>query len=318
MAGPRGLGRGLDALIRQTNVEEHAAEARLIPLHRIRVNPYQPRTAFPDESLAELAASIKAQGVLQPILAREIASDPEADFELVAGERRMRAARLAGLTQVPAVIRELTDEQTLVIALIENLQRENLNPVDEAKGYARLREMLSLSQEDIALRIGKSRAGVANALRLLQLPHAILDDVATGSISAGHARALLAVSEDAARAALHQTILEKGLSVREAETMAVCFKLNGHFPEGLDSALARTDPSSADTPDSRTAARPAARKTGEKPVDDRLEVFQDKLQAHLCAKVEIKGVLERGRIVIKYKGKESLDDILEKITGEAS
>jgi ParB family chromosome partitioning protein len=308
----------LDALIRQTNVEEHAAEARLIPLGRIRVNPYQPRTSFPDDSLAELAASIKAQGVLQPILAREIPSDHEADFELVAGERRLRAARMAGLTEIPAVVRELTDEQTLVIALIENLQRENLNPVDEAKGLARLREMLSLSQEDIALRIGKSRAGVANALRLLQLPESVLADVASGALSAGHARALLAVSEDAARSGLHQAILEKGLSVREAETMAVCFKLNGHFPEGLEAALVQADSSAQVALIAQAAPPTAARKAVTRPVDDRLTAFQDRLQEHLGAKVEIKGVLERGRIVIKYKDKDALDDILEKITGEAS
>jgi ParB family chromosome partitioning protein len=302
----------LDALIRQTNVEEHAAEARPIPLDRIRVNPYQPRTSFPDDSLAELAASIKAQGVLQPILAREIAADPQADFELVAGERRLRAARLAGLREIPAVVRELTDEQTLVIALIENLQRENLNPVDEAKGYARLREMLSLSQEDIAQRIGKSRAGVANALRLLQLSEDALADVASGALSPGHARALLAVADETARDALRQAILDKGFSVREAETMAVCFKLNGQFPDGLEAALAQTDPD-APAPASRAPAR-----RSEKPVDDRLAAFQKRLQAHLGVKVAIKGVLERGRIVIKYQDKDALDDILEKITGEAS
>ncbi|MBF0480531.1 MAG: ParB/RepB/Spo0J family partition protein [Desulfovibrionaceae bacterium] len=313
MAGPRGLGRGLDALIRQTNVEERASEARLIPLARIRVNPYQPRTVFSDDSLAELADSIKAQGVLQPILAREISTDPNADYELVAGERRLRAARLAGLTQIPAVIRELTDEQSLVIALIENLQRENLNPVDEATGLSRLRDMLSLSQEDIARRVGKSRAAVANALRLLQLPPDVLADVASGALSAGHARALLAVSEETPRSALHRVILEKGLSVREAETMAVCFKLNGKFPEGLESALQELAPIEPGAPAVQTRAAKI-----EKPVDERLAAFQDKLRDHLGHAVEIKGLLERGRIVIKYAGKQALGEILERITGETS
>jgi ParB family transcriptional regulator, chromosome partitioning protein len=311
MAGPRGLGRGLDALIRQTNVEELASEARTVALDSIRANPWQPRTAFPDDSLTELAASIKSQGVLQPILVRPIPPEDGFFYELVAGERRLRAARMAGLTEIPAVVRELSDEQSLVIALIENLQRENLNPVDEAKGLARLREMLSLSQEDIAVRIGKSRAGVANALRLLQLPEEILADVAAGIVSAGHARAILALPEGPAMAELRDLIRDKGLSVREAEALAAYYKETGRFPE------AKAEPESAKDRDDDEAGQPVAAKPV-KPVDERLAEIEDKLREHLGAKVDVKGVFERGRIVIRFKGKEALHELVAKLTGETA
>jgi len=202
------LGRGLEALIPKSQ-----GSLTRLPLALIRPNPEQPRKHFDPESLAELAASIKQKGLLQPLLVR-----PKGDlYELVAGERRYRAAQEAGLSEVPVIIRDLSEREVLEIALIENLQREDLNPVEEAQGYRRLIEM-GASQEEVAMAVGKARATVSNALRLLQLPPAALEALRAGQITAGHARALLMLPEDRREWGLEQ-ILEKQLSVREAERL---------------------------------------------------------------------------------------------------
>jgi len=205
----RGLGRGLDALLPKTG-----GHPTRLPLALIRPNPDQPRRYFDEEALAELAASIKKQGLLQPLLVR-----PRGEgYELVAGERRYRAAQMAGLAEVPVVVRELDDRTALELALVENLQREDLNPLEEAQGYQRLVDM-GYSQAEIAEAVGKARSTVTNSLRLLQLDEAGRDALLEGNISAGHARALLMAPPEE-RPALLKRMVQEGLSVRQAERLA--------------------------------------------------------------------------------------------------
>ncbi len=215
IARPRGLGRGLGALIPGA---DQPAEAGVIeiPVDRIRPNALQPRAGFGDEPLAELEASIREQGILQPILVRKVGDG----YELVAGERRWRAARAAGLQAVPAIVRQLDDRGALEAALVENLQREDLNAVERARAYRRLGTDFGLSQEAIARRVGRSQPSVANTLRLLALPREILASLEAGRITEGHARALLAVSDETQAVSLWKTVESRGLSVRETEAMA--------------------------------------------------------------------------------------------------
>ncbi len=217
MAKHKGLGRGLDALLGGTAVTEPREDDRLaqIAVTMLRPGKYQPRTRMDEASLAELAESIKARGVIQPVVVRTVG---EAQYEILAGERRWRAARLAGLEHVPAVVREVPDEAALGIGLIENIQREDLNPIEEATGLKRLIDEFHLTHEEVARAIGRSRAGVTNLLRLLELAPAVQAFVQDGRIDMGHARALLAVSR-ARQVELAHQIAEKGLSVREAERL---------------------------------------------------------------------------------------------------
>lgn len=230
MAAGKGLGRGLDVLLKGLGTERESPEILMLRVDEIRPNPRQPRLEFSQEALAELAGSIREQGVLQPILVRPLAGGPRHGYELVAGERRLRAGKMAGLEEIPAMVREVTDEQSLALALIENLQRENLNALEEAKGLDQLMTTFSMNQEVLAKRVGKSRPAVANSLRLLQLPAAIQESLRTDALSAGHARALLAVSDPAVQEALWSRIMHAGLSVREAEAQATYFKEHGELP----------------------------------------------------------------------------------------
>ena len=210
-----GLGKGLEALFAENAVEEQG-KAITLRLLEIEPNRDQPRKQFDEEALSELSASIAQHGILQPLLVRPL---PGGGYQLVAGERRWRAARMAGLEEVPAVIRELTDREAAELAMIENLQREDLNPMEEAKGYQTLMETYGMTQEEAARAVNKSRPAVANALRLLQLPDEVAEMVAEGRLSAGHARALLSFSEEE-RLPAAQEAAEKGLTVRELERRA--------------------------------------------------------------------------------------------------
>ncbi len=213
-----GLGKGLDALLADNALEEISPTSAVkLKIMDIEPNRGQPRKDFAEDALAELADSIAKYGVLQPLLVRPYG---ENSYQLIAGERRWRAARMAGLTEVPVVIRELTDEEAAALALIENLQREDLNPVEEAFGFRKLMEDFSLTQEEAAEKVGKSRPAVANALRLLKLPAEALDLVRGGKISAGHARALLAFPTEEQMLETANLIVEKGISVRETERLA--------------------------------------------------------------------------------------------------
>ncbi len=214
----KGLGRGLDALL-SGSAEKRADEQRILPVERLKPGKYQPRTHMDETSLAELAASIKAQGVMQPILVRAVDATPGAErYEIVAGERRWRAAQQAGLAEVPVLVRDIADEQALAMALIENIQRENLNPLEEAQGLKRLIDEFGLTHEQAADAVGRSRPATSNLLRLLQLSPAVQELLMTGKLDMGHARALLPL-KNAQQVTAAQTIAQKGLSVREAERL---------------------------------------------------------------------------------------------------
>ena len=209
-----GLGKGLDALFMDNSIEEEAKTAVKLKLNDIEPNRAQPRKSFDEEALEELANSISTHGVIQPLLVRPLA---DGGYQLIAGERRWRASRMAGLTEVPVVIREMSDSEAMELALVENLQREDLNPIEEAQGLALLMETYGLTQEQAAKRVGKSRPAVANSMRLLSLPQDVLAMVERGELSAGHARTILALENAGQITALANEIVKKNLSVRETE-----------------------------------------------------------------------------------------------------
>ena len=210
-----GLGKGLDALFIDNSLENKDSSV-LLRLTEIEPNKEQPRKQFDESALSELADSIKEHGVLQPLIVRPLSSG---SYQLVAGERRFRASRMAGLSEVPVIIRELSDAQSMEIALIENLQREDLNPVEEALGYVSLMNEFNITQDDVARRVGKSRSAVANAVRLLNLPEPVLKMVEAGDISQGHARALLSFDDEEQCISVANQIVKSGLTVRDIERL---------------------------------------------------------------------------------------------------
>ena len=292
----RGLGRGLDALIKSSSspfaVENGGAEVTSMPLSEIKTNPKQPRKNFDPGALSDLANSIKTQGILQPLMVRPLS---EGGFELVVGERRLRAASMVGLKTVPVIVRQLNDEEALFIALVENLQRENLNPIEEAEGYKFLRDNYSLSQEEISARVGKNRATVANTLRLLQLPAKMQAGVQNGTITPGHARCLLAVGEGKIQEELNERIVRYQCSVRQAEQMVSYYRVHGMLPdEGL----------------SKPAARKIARLV-EAPPDEELLSLQQTLLDDLPGKSKLYGTMEKGRLTLYYDSPEQLRQLIK-------
>lgn len=217
LASTKGLGKGLGALIDDA-YEERAEKTpyQMLPLHKVEPNKDQPRQDFDEESLEALADSIRTHGVLQPLTVRPLASGY---YQIIAGERRWRASRLAGLSEIPVIIMEADDKTVMELALIENLQRQDLNPVEEAMGYRSLMEDFGLTQEEASYRVGKSRSAVANALRLLNLPEEVLEKVRNGALSAGHARAILVLKTEKKQLEAAQKISALGLSVRQAELL---------------------------------------------------------------------------------------------------
>lgn len=212
-----GLGRGLDALFADNSIEEIASTSAVkLKIMDIEPNRDQPRKIFDEDALAELADSIAKHGVIQPLLVRPM---PDGSYQLVAGERRWRASRMAGLTEVPVVIKKLSDDEAMALALIENLQREDLNAIEEAQGIKALMDTLSLTQDEAAERVGKSRPAVANALRLLKLPDSVIALVSDGKLSPGHARALLGFKDEQDIIETADLIIEKGLTVRDVEKL---------------------------------------------------------------------------------------------------
>ncbi|MUM77620.1 ParB/RepB/Spo0J family partition protein [Pseudodesulfovibrio sp. F-1] len=301
VAGNRGLGRGLDALL--GGVREDAqktsasAEVRLISVEAIAPNPYQPRREFSQAALDDLCDSIRARGVLQPVLVRSVG---EGRYELVAGERRLRATRQAGLGEIPALVREMTDQESLAIALIENLQREDLNAIEEALGYQQLQREFGLSQEELARQVGKSRSAVANSLRLLSLPEAVRQDIQAGAVSAGHGRAIMSIADAAAQAELHKRIVENGLTVRQAEAQAVFWKGSGRLPGAEE--LERT--TKADTVDAPRRAEP---------LSPELRAAQEAFSGLLGVRVRISGTMEKGKVTVAYNSKEELRSFAERL-----
>ncbi len=293
MAGAKGLGRGLDVLLKGMSVGSEHPEVVLVQLDEVRPNPRQPRLEFDPQALEDLASSIKEQGVLQPILVRPDSSGKRG-YELVAGERRLRASKLAGKDTIPAIVREVTDEQSLALALIENLQRENLNALEEAKGLDQLQGAFGMSQEALAQKVGKSRSSVANSLRLLQLPQDIQESLFKDDITAGHARALLSVTDPGVQAELWKRVTAGGLSVREAEDLAAHWKEHGELPP--QGAL--------------PAPRPAEGKRKRPQPSQELVDLASRLRDRFRANVKIGGDGGRGKITFSYGSQEELRALL--------
>lgn len=290
MAEKRGLGRGLSALLGDVDETETltvgtpeatAAGVREIPIELIHRNEHQPRWMFAEEELEELAASIREKGVLQPILVRPAPGIP-GEFEIVAGERRWRASQKAGLQAMPALIRELADGQVLEIAVIENVQRANLNPIEEAAAYQQLVEKHGRTQEEVADTVGKSRSHVANTVRLMNLPEPVRDHVLSGRLTAGHARAIL-TAENAE--ALADEIIAKGLSVRDAERLA-----RGGAPTKAKAPVQRA------------------------PKDTDTQALESDLSDVLGLDVEVIDKGGVGELRIKYATLEQLDELCRKLT----
>ena len=272
-----GLGRGLDALLVDNSIENISSSSAVkLKLNEIEPNKNQPRKIFDDEALSELSASIEKHGIIQPLLVRPL---PGGTYQLVAGERRWRAARMAGLTEAPVVIRELSDEDASALALIENLQREDLDPIEEAEGYRYLMDTYSITQEEAAQKVGKSRSAVANLMRLLSLPKDVLELVRAKTLSAGHARALLPLEDSALIAQFANEIIEKGFSVRQTEKLVKDF-LKPQKP---------------------------GKKTAEK--DKYITEVELSLCESLGRKVSIKGSEKGGSITIEFFNKDDLEKL---------
>ncbi|MGI5173113.1 ParB/RepB/Spo0J family partition protein [Treponema sp. OMZ 840] len=250
-----------------------------IPVDLLQPNPHQPRREFDEEALKDLAASVKEHGIIQPILVEQAEGG---FYYIIAGERRTRAARMAGLKEVPVRIQKFSDTKKLEVALIENIQREDLNPLEEAKAYYKLMELGNLNQEETARRVGKNRSTVANALRLLKLPEHMQDALSAGTLSAGHARAVLSVNDISSRDKLFKRIIEDGISVREAEELAA------EMNEGKKASAKKT-------------AKPADKR------DADYVFLEQNLIEKLGTKVSLKGNFERGSITIDYFSREDLD-----------
>jgi ParB family chromosome partitioning protein len=300
----KSLGRGLDALLSSAAgssaaraetaaVESGAAPAdaalREVPVDLLQRGRYQPRVDMRDESLAELAESIKAQGVVQPIIVRPLAAqgDGETRYEIVAGERRWRAAQLAGLHSIPAVVRDIPDESAVAVALIENIQRENLNPIEEARALHRLVEEFGLTHEDAATAVGRSRATVTNLLRLLELPRAVRTFLESRELDMGHARALLGLPTPEMQFEIAERIVKQGWSVREAE--AAVRRVAG------------------------TSSATGGGSAREAPSDPNVRRLETDLAETLGAAVKIEHGPKGGRVVIRYHGLEELEGILAHI-----
>lgn len=324
---PTGLGKGLDALIRETQEARDSGGVKSLPIDNIFPNPLQPRRTFSEKALEELAASIKSQGLLQPLLVRPLGPGKPEKYEIVAGERRWRASKMAGLTEVPVMVRAFSAQETLAAALIENLQREDLNPLEEALGLQALKEEFGLSQEDIALKLGKSRSAIANSLRLLSLPEAMRPLLAEGKLSAGHARALLSITEPVSQEYLKNLILENRLSVREAEGLASGWKESGRFElAGLVGEPLSTDrlhsQGEGDAAQAEEAPSPPAdKKAGEesearksRPQSARILEIQNRIGQIFQVPVRVTGKEDKGRISLAYNSREELEAFLKRLS----
>ncbi|MFH2063767.1 MAG: ParB/RepB/Spo0J family partition protein [Pseudomonadota bacterium] len=273
----RVLGRGLDALFPDIgSMDTKARDFFQCDIDVIRPNPYQPRRKFAEEELAALSSSIKEQGILQPLLVRRNSNG----YELIAGERRLRASKMAGLSQVPVVVREITDTELLEASIVENIQREDLNPMEEAEAYQRLMDEFKMTQQQVAERVSKSRSAVANFLRLCQLPRPIKESLMENVLSMGHARALLGMENAALQTKVWQTVISKGLSVRQTEALVKKLK-----------------------------SRP--REKSPKPNESYFQTVAEDLSRRFGTKVNIKKNGEKGKVEIEFYSNNDLDRLLE-------
>jgi ParB family chromosome partitioning protein len=279
------LGKGIGALFKDLEAAE-PGEGSNVSIKLLKPNPYQPRSRFPDEGLKELADSIREKGIIQPLL---VEAEEDGTYTVIAGERRLRAARMAGLKEVPVLVRRFSMVEKVEIALIENIQRENLTPVEEAHGYRKLMELVELSQEEVARRVGKDRSTVANSLRLLKLPEPMLQALDRGDITPGHARAILALVNPADQQVLFDRVVGRGLSVREAEMQVQELKAGRRSARGGEP--------------------PAARKP-RRALDPVLEEVRRRLMDALGTRVDVRGTPKRGKIEITYYSSDDLDRML--------
>jgi ParB family chromosome partitioning protein len=278
------LGRGLSALIPDTPLPPPAPPADRpleVDIDRLRPNAFQPRVGFDEARLEELARSIRANGIIQPVVARRVSDG----FEIIAGERRWRAAQRAGLLRIPVIIRDVPDAKLLEVALIENIQREDLNPVEEARAYKRLADDFNLTQEAIAEAVGKDRSSVANCLRLLRLPVEVLNDVSAGALTMGHARALLSLPDAAEQRRTARDVVARGLSVRDTEVLV-----------------------------KKLGAPPAPRRPPAQN-DANTRAAEERLRFALGAPVHIARKGDGGRIEIEFTSEAELDRLYERIVG---
>ena len=279
MASNKGLGKGLGALLGDFDEETREnTPYKLLPIHKVEPNRNQPRQDFDEEELQALSESLATHGILQPLTVRELDSGY---YQIIAGERRWRAARMAGISDIPVVIIEADDKKAMELALIENLQRQDLNPVEEALGYQSLMSDFGLTQEETAQRVAKSRPAVANALRLLNLPTAILEKIRDGSLSAGHARALLSIKSEKKQLEAMQKIIALGLSVRQAEL--IC--------KNMDKAPAPVKPVTLAV--------------------DYVSECEKQLSKHLGRGVKIVNGKRKGRFELEFYGQEDLQVLLD-------
>lgn len=282
MAMKKGLGKGLDALFSDNTTSTDGAPTEQLKISEIQPNRNQPRKAFDDEALQQLADSIREHGVIQPILVRPL---PSGGYQIVAGERRWRASRMAGLSEVPVIVREYDDNKAMEIALIENLQRENLNPIEEAQGYNELMEVYSMTQAEVSASVGKSRSSIANTLRLLNLPKEVLEMVTQGRLSSGHARALLTIENEFVLIDVAERACDNKMTVREVENFVKNSTKGDPIP---------------------------TKKVRRESYFDEMEIA---LNTELNRKVKISGK-EKGTIEITYHSKEDLADLAKLLAGK--
>ncbi len=277
----KGLGKGLDALIKPSYYEEQNNEIVYININKIKPNPMQPRKNYSQEKITELASSIQEQGVLQPILVRQ---NSDKEYEIIAGERRWRASLEAGLTTVPALIKEFQDQEVLAIALIENLQREDLNPMEQAFALQKLQDELGVSQDQLATKIGKSRPQLTNLLRLIKLPQKVQDLIESSEITSGHARALLSIKDEELMIKICDKIIKKELSVRQTEELVKNYTTQENKVRGNNKAHK----------------------------DEYSQHLENKIKEKLpiSNKLKLKGNEQKGQITIKYENEQELEELL--------
>jgi ParB family chromosome partitioning protein len=283
----RGLGKGLGALLPNMDDDANNGPQMELEINLIAANPYQPRREFSNEKLTELADSIRIHGIIQPLLAREI----DGKYQLIAGERRLRAAKLAGLTTVPVVIKEMSEQSMMEVAIVENIQRENLNPIEEAEAFRRLMNEFYLTQDDIAKKVGKSRPAIANTLRLLNLPKEVQNDLGSGTLTMGHARALLGLRTPEEQKHIWAQIQLQQLSVRETEELIR--KLNEPPAVSRETKIKTSIISDR---------------------DPNIQLVEEELQQTLGTKVTIKEKGKGGKIEIDYYSTEEFERICEKLS----
>lgn len=278
-----GLGKGLNALMGEAQYETgHAAAESTMNIEDIHPNPNQPRSHFDEKELDELASSIKEHGVLQPLLVRK----DKKGYQIIAGERRYQASKIAGIKEVPVIVKDVDDTEVLALALIENLQRSDLNPIEEARGYKQLIEASGMTQDALSKAVSKSRSAITNALRLLDLPEAVQDMLYDGKLTAGHARAILAVPYEESRVKLAEKVVNEGLSVRATERLAPLFSV--------------TEEPRAPRPVTPQSFKRAARV----------------LRQTLNTNVRVKNTRGKNKIEIEFKDEEELSAILERLVGD--